>query len=410
MRFARGIAAAAAFCALAYGVVLAGSASATDTPSASRAATAEDAFALSLLHYLGTSGNVVYSPYSVDAALAMADAGAVGPTATQIARVLGAGSSKATAVADAAALTAALRGDVGSGSGAPTLEIANGLWTQRGLDLKAPFVNTLTHDFGAPPQATDFASAPEAARSAINAWVAARTQQLINDLLPNGSITPATAFVLANAIYLKAHWASPFQKTLTHSGAFTTATGGTVAVKYMNQKLTTYGYTSASNYQAVELPYLSSNLSLLAILPQGESLGSFDASLSQASLNKVVNGLQPRSVNLALPKLNLNTQTSLNAVLERLGMKQAFEPSANFSALTSQRALNISLVEHAAVLKIDEQGTVAAGATAVIGPTAVEVPPKSVTLRFDHPYLLLLRDETSGAILFVAAVANPSQS
>jgi serpin B len=404
------IAACAAATCIALGGAASGTAAASNTPGASTAASAESGFALSLLHYLGTSGNVVYSPYSIDTALSMADAGATGQTSAQISKVLGAGASETTAVADARAVTDALHADVGSGTDAPTLEIANGLWTQTGLSLKAPFVDTLTSDFGAPPQSTDFSSAPEAARTAINAWVAAHTQKLINNLLPKGSISPATAFVLANAIYLKAHWASPFNRALTHSGPFTTASGATASVKYMTQKQTTYSYAAGSNYQAVALPYLSSQLSLLAILPRSESLSSFDTSLTEPALTKIVNGLRPRSVNLELPKLDLNTQTSLNAVLQKLGIRDAFKASANFSALTSQRALNISLVEHAAVLKIDEQGTVAAGATAIVGPTAVEVPPKAVSVAFSHPYLLVLRDQNTGAILFVAAVANPSQS
>ena len=371
---------------------------------------AENAFALSLLPLLAGAGNVVYSPYSIDTALTMADAGAAGDTAAQINHVLHA-SSTAAALTAAAALQQTLRSAIGSGSGAPKLDFANALWTQSGLALEHPFVTALTDPFAAPPQSTDFAAAPEAARAVINAWVATHTAQLIENLLGPGSVTPQTAFVLANAIYLKAHWSNPFNPKLTHLAPFVTANGESVQVPFMSAQQTAYTYAAGSDYQAVDLPYLSSSLSLLAILPRGRSLAHFDATFSARKLAALVGGLTERIVNLELPKLKLSTQTSLNAPLAALGMTDAFSPAANFSAITQQRALNISLVEHAADLKLDEAGTVAAAATAIVGPTAIARPQQpTVTVTFNHPYLLLLRDDTDDAILFAAVVANPGES
>jgi serpin B len=373
-------------------------------------ASAENGFALSLLRLLGRTGNVVYSPYSIDTALTMADAGAAGQTASQISAVLHA-PAPASAVTDAAAVTRSLDSAVGSGFGAPQLELANALWTATGLALEHRFVKTLSNSFAAPPQSTDFAGAPQAALATINAWVAAHTAQLIRNLLGPGSITPQTAFVLANAVYLKARWAAPFNAELTHPARFTTAGGEGVQVPFMTKDDADYRYAAGSDYQAVDLPYLASSLSLLAILPRGTSLTRFDATLSATALARIVGTLAVRSVNLMMPKLNLSTQTSLNAPLAQLGMTDAFTPAANFSAITKQRALDISLVEHAADLKIDEAGTIAAAATAIIGPTAIARPPlPTVTLTLNHPYLLLLRDDADGAIVFVAAVANPAQS
>jgi serpin B len=373
-------------------------------------ASAENAFALSLLRLLGRAGNVVYSPYSIDTALTMADAGAAGQTASQISAVLHA-PTPATAVAEAAAVTRSLDSAVGSGFGAPQLELANALWTASGLALERRFVTTLSDSFAAPPRSTDFAGAPQAALATINAWVAAHTAQLIRNLLGPGSITPQTAFVLANAVYLKARWAAPFNASLTHPARFTTASGESVQVPFMTKDEADYRYAAGSDYQAVDLPYLASSLSLLAILPRGTSLTRFDATLSPTALARIVSTLAVRNVNLMMPKISLSTQTSLNAPLAQLGMTDAFTPAANFSAITKQRALAISLVEHAADLKIDEAGTIAAAATAIIGPTAIARPPlPTVTLTLNHPYLLLLRDDADGAILFVAAVANPAQS
>jgi serpin B len=398
-------------------IALAAAAASTTTAATARraaatpaAATAENAFSLALLKELGGNGNLVYSPYSVDVALTMADAGAAGQTATQMAHALQA-PSPAAAVTDATALRSALLSAVGNGSGAPTLDVANALWTQSGLALQAPFVSTLTNDFGAPPQSTDFASDPAAALQAINSWVSEHTDSLIPSLLGPGSITPQTAFVLANAIYLKAHWEDPFMPSMTQPATFTTASGTTVRVPFMNKRNTNYPYAGTSDYQALELPYTSSSLSLLAILPRGVSLTHFEHGLTAHTLAKLVSGLGERAVNLSMPKLDLASQESLNAPLQKLGMTDAFGPQANFSGVTTARSLYISLVEHAAVLKIDEQGTVAAGATAVVSPTlAVQVPRTPVDVVLNHPYLLLLRDDASGAVLFVARVANPSQS
>jgi serpin B len=351
----------------------------------------------------------VYSPFSIDTALTMADAGAAGSTAAQMSRVLHQ-ASVADAAKDAASLRRAFATAAGSGASAPTLDIANALWTQTGLPLRSPFVATLTNDFGAPPQSTDFAGSPDAALASINAWVASHTDHLIRNLLAKGSITSQTAFVLANAIYLKAHWESPFDAALTHPAPFTTATGQVVSVPFMAKPAGMYRYGAGANYQAVDLPYLSNSLSMLAIMPRGTSLAKFDQTLSAGSLARTIAAMRLRSVNLRMPKLDLSTQTSLNGPLQTLGMTDAFGAGADFSAMTTQRALNISLVEHAADLKIDEQGTVAAAATAIIGPTAIARPTgPTVTLTLNRPYLLLLRDDASGAILFVARVANPNQ-
>ena len=369
----------------------------------------ENAFALALLRLVGGSGNVVYSPYSVDTALTMAGAGAEGPTATQIDRVVGA-KSTAAANANAAALQHAMAAAAESGqSGAPKLELANAIWIQRGVHLQPPFVTTLSDTFGASPQTTDFEAAPQAARTTINGWVAQHTASLIRNLLPVGSVSPATVFVLANAVYLKANWITPFDTGLTHYAPFTLADGASVSVPFMSAPDVDYPYASAPDYQAVDLPYRSSSFSLLAILPTGEPLAPFEQTLTAASLASLVHSLSVRAVDLHMPKIDLQTQTALNAPLQTLGLTAAFSPSADFRGITTATALRISLVEHAADLKVDEQGTVAAAATGIIGPTAISQPRGSpVTVNLDRPYLLVLRDDTSGAILFVARVADPA--
>jgi serpin B len=404
-----GAIAAAAALVLAVAVA-SGSSAATASPSASAAANAENGFALALLPRLAGKGNVVFSPYSIDAALTMAAAGARGATAAQLDRVLGASDTSA-AVADAGALRRAMTAAVGSGQGAPTLDVANALWTQTGLSLGAPFVATLTDDFGAPPQATDFSAAPQAALAAINGWVSRHTAGIIPAVLSPGSITPATRFVLANAIYLKALWATQFDAAATRPGPFTTATGARVTVPFMSARAVTYPYATGHGWIAVDLPYRSSSLSLLAVLPVAQTLTSLERSLTAPLLAELARALTPRSVDLLIPRFTLRTQTSLNAALEALGVRAAFLPSADFRGITTAVPLAIALVEHAAYLKLDEQGTVAAGATVIVGPTAVARPVSpAITIDLDHPFLVLLRDDRSGAVLFAGAVANPGGS
>ncbi|HUB76528.1 MAG TPA: serpin family protein [Solirubrobacteraceae bacterium] len=387
-------------------------------PPAARAAassgpaSAGDAFALDLLHELAGDANLVYSPYSIEVALAMAGAGAAGQTATQMAQVLHA-SSSAAAVADAAALRRALRRAVGTGRGAPTLDVADGLWTQSGLALGQPFRAALTGAFGAPPRSTDFATAPAAALAAINSWVSKHTGALIHSLLPPGSVDTQTALVLANAVYLKALWATQFERSATSPGPFTTATGAVVRVPFMHQSGgdENYLYGAGPSYQAVFLPYMDSTLGMLAILPRGQTLASFDSGLNAQSLGSIIDSLSGSwDVNLALPRLDLSSREPLNPPLTRLGMTDAFGPSADFSGITAQRRLSLSLVEHAAVLKVNEHGTVAAAATAIVAPgAAVPVRRPSVTIDLNHPFLALVLDEASHTVLFVARVENPAE-
>jgi serpin B len=400
-RLTRRASAAAALAATVLALVAQSGSAAS--PSSTIAVSAENAFALSLLSHLG-SGNVVYSPYSIATALAMADAGAQGRTATQIDRVLGAG-SVAGAAAQAAAVQHAVTAAV-SPSGGPQLELANALWTQRGLPLGRRFVATLTQTFGAPPRAIDFASAPDAARQTINSWVSIHTGRLIPSVVPPGAITPATAFVLANAIYLKALWASPFAKSATRTGPFTTPSGAHVSVPFMHASNVRYLYAAGPGYQAVELPYRGSTLAALALLPTGP-LAAFTRTLTASSLDAITSSLTAREVDLSMPRFRLHTQLSLNAPLAGLGMGDAFGPTADFRGITATRPLQIGLAEHAADLRVDESGTVAAGATVIIGPTAIAQPTHSVTVDLDRPFLLFLRDAASRALLFVARVEDP---
>jgi serpin B len=387
-----------------------GPASVPPTP----AVAATNRLALKLLTGLGANGNLVFSPYSIQAALAMVDQGAAGTTASQIGHVLGSQNASGLAAAEATLAkdlqNSAIVPTGGSRSLEPHVLIANGLWVGSGLGLESPFQTTLASDFGASPATLPFGTAPDSARQTINGWIAQHTEQLIRNLLPAGSITKFTAMVLANALYLKAHWGSPFVKSMTADGPFYAAPGKRVSVPFMTQPSFETDYGHGRGYQAVELDYADSSLSMLAVMPAQGTLGSFQRTLTPASLGRVIGSLQIHNVNLRMPRVQLQLHTSLNAALSALGMPVAFSVNADFSGITKKEALQITDIEHGAVMKVDEAGTVAAAATGVVlTPTAVLGGP-TIDMSLNHPYLLFLRDRTTGAILFAGRVADPAGS
>lgn len=356
----------------------------------------------------------MFSPYGVQAALAMVYAGASGETASQIGHVLAARSGTALARANAALairLAAAVSAPQNAQPGlVPHLNVANGMWLQSGLRLGRAFVDTVSGGFGAALRQADFRHQPEAARRTINHWVAGHTAGLIQNLMSPGTITVRTALVLANAVYLKAHWVSPFATSATRPGMFVTASGTRVSVPFMSQQETPFGYAAGWAVRAIALPYRYSTVSMLVVMPSAGALPGFERRLTNASLERLAASLRPTLVDLRMPRFHLTAHMQLDSTLAALGMPIAFTPRADFSPITTQTPLAISAVEHGADLKVNEAGTVAAAATGIsVAPTAVA--PGHVThLSLDHPFLLFIRDNTTGAILFAGRVTDPAQS
>jgi serpin B len=381
------------------------------------AVNATSRLAVALLRRLGGTGNVVFSPYSIEAALAMVDQGAAGQTATQIGQVLGVNDPAQLGAANER-LGADFAADVKPSAGTTSartaqLDVANSLWLQSGFAVNQAFMTTLAQDFGAGPQTIDFSGNPDRARGTINGWVADRTAHLINNLFPAGTITAQTKLVLANAVYLKARWSTPFASSQTAPAPFYPPSGPRVSVPFMHLApggVDDFPHTRGHGYVAVALPYANSSLSLLAIMPTPRTLPAFQRALTGARIASIARALSTRPVAVSMPKLTISIQAALNGVLAGLGMPLAFSNAADFRNISTHTPLQIQDVEHAAVMKIDEAGTVAAAATGVsIGPTAIAVTP-SVQLTLNHPFLLFLRDDRTGAILFAARVTNPLDS
>jgi len=383
----------------------------TSPADAITTASSINAFGLDLYRQVGTSGgNVVISPASVAIALAMARAGARGLTAAQMDTVLhGAGSDVNTAGINALDQGLAARTgtfpDAGGHALPVTLRIANAPFAQRDLSLAPAYLEALASRFGAGVRLVDYEADPEAARQLINAWVGGQTEGRIPELLGAGVITPLTRLTLVNAIYLKAAWETAFPAEATEPGSFTRAVGSSVNVPMMRLSAG-LGYAEGSSWQAVELPYVGGSLALDVIVPA--DLATFEAGLTPQSLAAITTALQVREVDLALPKFSVQTATSLSNALKTLGMPLAFDPErADFSGITAQERLFIADVVHQANIDVDEKGTTASAASAVVmGGSAAPAAP--VTLRVDHPFLFVLRDIPTGAIVFLGRVADPS--
>ena len=256
--------------------------------------------------------------------------------------------------------------------------------------------------FRSPVERVPLLSDAEAARAAINAAVGQQTRGQITDLLPAGSVQ-GLGWMLTDAIYLNAHWARPFDHARTVAGSFTTAAGSTVRPEFLHG-VGDYKYADAGGWTAVSLPYLGGRLAMIALRPDGNPAGL--PGHRPSALNRVISLLAVSPVGLALPKVRLSSKADMAGLLSSLGMGVAFGPDADFGGMAPNAAA-LGVVEHAATLRVDEKGTVAAAATAVGVGVAIAVPHRDVV--FDRPYLLLVRDTVTGEPLFLARVADPSQ-
>jgi serpin B len=376
------------------------------------AAAAVNAFGLDLYRAIATgTDNAVVSPASVALALAMARAGARGETAEQMDVVLRRFGSD-TVAAWPAALGAALAersGTFRDQSGADLdvlLRIANAPFGQRGMPLEAAYLEALGSRFGAGLRLVDYIEATDDARQEINEWVDEQTQQRIPELLAPGTITPETRLTLVNAIYLKAPWETPFSVEATSAAPFTRLDASVVEVPTM----ATGGslrHAAGDGWTAVEVPYLGGQLAMTLIVP--DDLVAFESSLSGDGLAAVVAALRERPVELFLPRFGIETKASLADALEALGMPIAFDPeAADFSGITEAEGLVIDDVIHQANIDVDEKGTEAAAATAVVMRAGSAAPDAPVTVRVDRPFLFALRDVPTGAVLFLGRVTDPS--
>ncbi len=369
-------------------------------------------FAFNLYQQLkeAEEGNLFYSPYSISLALAMTYAGARGETAEQMAETLRflLPSDQLHPAFNSLDLELNSRGEGAQGKDGEgfRLNIVNETWGQQDYEFLAEFLDTLAENYGAGMRLLDFINFPEESRVTINDWVEEQTEDRIKDLIPQGAIDAITRLVLTNAIYFNAAWAYPFEEEMTDEGTFNLLDGGDVTVPMMNQT-ESFGYVDGDGYQAVEMPYDGMELSMVILLPDTDEFEAVESSINSQLIAGIVDDIEYKEVALTMPKFEFESDFSLVNTLAAMGMPIAFSSAADFSGMTGARDLTIGEIIHKSFVSVDEAGTEAAAATAVLMElTAMPELPVEVTI--DRPFIFMIRDLQTDAILFVGRVMDPS--
>ncbi|HEY1168548.1 MAG TPA: serpin family protein [Candidatus Limnocylindrales bacterium] len=385
-------------------------------------------FGFDLLRRLDSTGNLCASPASIALALAMVRPGARGITATEMDKVLHDFGSDGQA-GEVVALLHALQSQTAydDSDSLPTdpgatpdqtgeqpvveLDVSNAVFSQQGMSLEQPYLDSLSSGFGAGVGLLDFMNYPEAARQIINGWASDRTKGRIPEILQPGDITNQTRIALANAIYLKAGWTYPFDPNSTKSLSFTRPDGSLVSVPTMAIDRQ-FAYSAGTGYRAVELPLGGDygDLSMTIVVP--DDMASFVSGLTATELTGIDGAARIYDVDLTLPRFSVDSRADLATVLQAMGMTALFDPgSADLSGITTDERLAINKVIHEANIDVVEQGTTASAVTVVTGrATAGGGPPPRVQLHVDRPFLYFIREGTTGAVLFMGRVDDPSAS
>jgi serpin B len=399
----------------------------------------DEAFGADLYGRLPGQGNLVFSPASIATALRLVLLGARGETAAQIAAALHLdipdGAAPARQAAQELQAVSAILSDLAAGD--LTLRAPNAMWVQSGLPLEPSFTAAVAAAAAVAVRDADFRQAAEQARQEINQFIAEQTAGKISDLLGPGVVSAATSLVLASAVYLKAAWAHPFPAGATHDAVFYLGPGqpdprqpdphqpgpGTQVTVPTMRLRARLRYLRGDGYQAVELPYAGARLGMVILLPDPASgPGSGDPAdtgpghllaggvVRDAGPDGLLARLAPRQVSLALPRFKVTSGFALRPVLAALGMPLAFTDEADFSGITAAQRLRIDEVVHQAYIDVNEAGTEAAAATAVVMTAAARFvrPEPPVEMIVDRPFRFAITDLRSGLPLFLGRVSDPA--
>ena len=366
------------------------------------------AFAVDLYDKLRTQpGNLCFSPYSISTALAMTYGGARDETEEQMAQTLHFNLPADQLHPAFAALAADFTTE--QQKGLVKLVEANTLWPQKDFAFRSDYLALCQKYYGTAIKPVDYARHTEAARKTINAWVEAKTNRKIVELLKPGMLDSSNRLVLVNAIYFKGNWASQFESKLTEDKPFHVSPEKTITTPLMRQTHD-YHYAELSDLQILEFPYVGGDLSMLVLLPrQKDGLGNLETELTAQNLATWMANLQSEKVEVFLPKFKITSEFSLADTLGRMGMPDAFiYGRADFSGMDGRQDLYVSAVAHQAFVEVNEEGTEAAAVTAVLMMPG-GLPPPLPVFRVDHPFLFLIRDNRNGSVLFMGRVTNPTR-
>lgn len=352
------------------------------------------------------TGNIFISPFSISTALAMTYAGAAGDNETQMAEVMHFAPNNPAFHTDYGKYQSRLEANAESNI---QLRIANRLWGEEKYKLVQDFVDLNAQAYHSPLQKMNFRSAPEGSRMEINKWVEDQTEERIKDLIPPGGINIDTRLVLTNAIYFKGDWLYQFDKKETRDKKFYKADGTKTETPFMNY-VGSLNYTETDLAKIIRLPYKGEKQSMIVVLPhKTKDLEKVEAQMNASTFQSVLYAYTPEVI-LALPKFKMTLPLNLNGYLQNMGMTLAFGADADFSKMTPKNDLFISSVVHKAFIEIDEEGTEAAAATAVImtlESISVYEPPQPKEFIADHPFLFYIIDDETQAILFMGRLMEP---
>ena len=351
------------------------------------------------------SGNLFLSPFSISSALAMTHAGAAGATEAEMRQLLFPSMAAEDVPRSFEALLKALQ-PANSGEGVQW-RTANALWPQAGAPFRKDYLRTAEKRFRAGVFPLDF-SQSEAARTRINRWVEEQTEDRIQDLLPVGVIDAMTRLVLVNAVYFKGDWQTAFQRDETRPLPFFTADGSTNLVPTMTGKFTAR-HAERDDVHLLELPYRGDRVAMLIAVPREDDLAALEQGLTPAMLDRWDAALREEEVRVFLPTFTMTGALSLNDLLNALGMSLPFsEGQADFSGMNGRtNDLYIGAAIHKAFVEVNEEGTEAAAATAVVMVTRAVMPRPEPVFRADRPFVFLIRDRVTGTVLFMGRVSDP---
>lgn len=387
-----------------------GLAMSSDTKPLPSAIDGVNSFGFKLLSELSktTDGNILISPFSISQALEMTCNGAAGETAKEMSTALGVGNLSIEELNKSNLRLNNHLNNIQTQDKQVTFDSANSLWVSDKLNLNKNLSAALQTNYEAEIGSVDFTD--PATRIRINNWVKSKTHNKIAEILAPNTLSNATRLILVNGVYFKGMWSQPFDKKMTSAQKFTPLSGTAYSVPMM-QKQAHYDYTEQAAAQMISLPYGTKKIAMYILLPpQTTGLKEFISSFSYDNYKTMRDKTSPRDISLMLPKYKLEYGVvKLKEQLQSLGMKQAFiDDQADFSKMVEDKdkdKLVISDVLHKATMEIDEQGTVASAATAVVMMAATAMMP--LEIKIDRPFLTVIEDKSTGSILFLGLINKP---
>lgn len=351
------------------------------------------------------NGNLFFSPYSISTALCMTYAGAKGNTEKQMADVLHFTLPQERLHPAFGSLEKGLN-EQGK-EGVFDLTVANALWPQKGFKFLDLFTGLVNKNYSAGLNEVDYAGDTEGARQTINKWVEEKTKDKIKELIKPGVLDKLTRMVLTNAIYFKGRWQFEFDKKDTKDTPFniTASSQKPVPMMYIKKE---FRYSDLQDFQILELGYKGDALSMIIVLPKEiDGIGKLEKSLTAENLGIWIAKMRRQEVLVYLPRFKFTAEFSLGQILAGMGMPEAFSANADFSGMTGRKDLFISAVLHKAFVEVNEEGTEAAAATAVV--MRLTAARQETIFRADHPFIFLIRDNKINSILFMGRVCDPTK-